>query len=55
VNSQATRHSAASLSLDLMVTGIETALEIIAAADGLSGEKRSSKRRTRIGSGSATL
>jgi pyroglutamyl-peptidase len=39
VNSQATRRSVASLSLDLMVTGIETALEVIATADGLSGRK----------------
>jgi pyroglutamyl-peptidase len=54
VNSQATKRSAASLSLDLMVTGIETVLEIIATADGLSREKRASKKRMRVDSFSAT-
>jgi pyroglutamyl-peptidase len=45
VNSQATRRAAASLSLDLMVTGIETALEVIARDDGASQETPVAKER----------
>ena len=51
VNGQATRRAVASLSIELMVAGIETALEIIATADSSSGETHTLKKRIRVGSG----
>lgn len=48
-NGQATRRAAASMSLDLMVIGIETALEVIARTDGLSAGTQAREKRIRSG------
>jgi len=48
-NGQATRRAAASMSLDLMVIGIETALEVIARSDGLSAGTQAREKRIRSG------
>jgi len=53
VNAQTTRRAAASMSLELMVTGIEAALEIIATAGTLPAETQGPKKRTRGGSGAS--
>jgi len=48
-NGQATRRAAASMSLDLMVIGIETALEVIASTDGVSAGTQAREKRIRAG------
>ncbi|MGO9265541.1 MAG: pyroglutamyl-peptidase I [Candidatus Binataceae bacterium] len=48
-NGQATRRAAASMSLDLMVIGIETSLEVIASTDGVSAGTQAREKRIRAG------
>lgn len=47
VNGQATRRAAPSMSLDLMVAGIEIALEVIAAPDDSSAGTQAAEKRIR--------
>ena len=48
-NGQATRRAAPSMSLELMLRGIATALEVIATADGLAGKTQAREKRIRSG------